>query len=325
MTAPHSRRTFFVLAAIGAGAAALGGALLYEPILRDSGSVPALPTSRFHTIYSDAALRRRFLAFLRTVFHIVPPDTLDAVIAEGCRLHATDRAIYLYIQERLPEVIPPLSTVRYALPALRTQKAEMARETARLVQDRGRIERYVEIGTPGRYVGALREHIGFGDEVYLVHDREPGFGPVDVVERGQLGRAGSYLALDDYAPITRNTIPKGRIDLVTNYIGLHHAPRPKFDAFVASIHEAIRPGGTFVLRDHDVRSATDDTFVALAHDVFNAGIEAHWTTNAHELRFFLPLEETCVRVERHGFRRLGPRLAQPGDPTKNLLVSFERL
>ena len=29
-------------------------------------------------------------------------------------------------------------------------------------------------------------------------------------------------------------------------------------------------------------------------------------------------------VERHGFRRLGPRIAQSGDPTKNLLVAFER-
>lgn len=322
MTANKTRRAF--LAALGAGAAAFAGAYLYEPILRDERAVPALASSRFHRIYADPALRERFRDFLRHVFHVVPPETLDAVIAQGCRRHRTDEAIYRYIQDRLPHEVPPMSEARYALPALRVQKAEMGRETARLVRGRGRIARYVEIGTPGRYVGALQAQAGVGDEVYLVHEREPGFGPVDVVERGRLARAGEYLPLDDYAPITRRTIPKGRIDLVTNYIGLHHAPRSKFDGFVASIHEALRPGGTFVLRDHDVTSPTDDTFVALAHDVFNAGIEASWSKNAHELRFFLPLAETIARVEAHGFRRLEGTIAQPGDPTKNLLLAFER-
>jgi hypothetical protein len=99
--------------------------------------------------------------------------------------------------------------------------------------------------------------------------------------------------------------------------------RAELDGFVDSIREALRPGGTFVLRDHDVLSETDDTFVALAHDVFNAGIEASWETNDRELRFFLPLDATEALLARHGLRRIRGRLAQKGDPTKNLLVAFE--
>lgn len=322
--ANHPRRAFLGAMALIAGSGALALALTDEKLLEDEGPVPAGTQSRFRAVYANPAERARFRSFLRHVFHVLPDATLDAVIAEGCRRYDDDAEIYRYLQRRLPEVTPTLSTLRYALPALRLQRAEMVRETARLVRERGRIERYVEIGTPGRYVHALRDALVLGDEVYLVNETEPSFGPVDIAEREQLSRAGAFVALENYAPITRHTIPKGRVDLITNYIGLHHAPRDRFDEFVASIHEALRPSGTFVLRDHDVASHADDTLVALAHDVFNAGTGASLDRNERELRFFLSIEETEARLLRHGFRRIGPRLAQPGDPTRNLLVAFER-
>ena len=159
---PRSRRVFLGLA--GASVAAIACAFAYEPLLVDDPRrpVPIGPRSRFHTIYSDPAARARFVAFLEHVFHVVPPSTLDAVIADACRTHGDDRAIYAAIQRRLPREVPPFATARYALPALSRQKREIARETARLVGDR-RVDRYVEIGTPGRYVAALDEAIGLGD------------------------------------------------------------------------------------------------------------------------------------------------------------------
>ncbi len=319
------RRTFLGGVAGVTGAAALAYALPRErPPSREGAPIAPLAGSRFRTIYADASARERFVRFLTNVFHLVPYATLDAVIAEGCRRYHTDRAIYAYVQERLPQVTPIFATLRYALPALAAQRREMAREAVALLEGRARPSSYVEIGSPGRYVASLREALGFGDEVYLVHDVEPGYGPVDVVERGGLAPAGAFLALDGYAPIDRAVIPAGGVDLVTCFIGLHHAPRDRVDAFVASIRNVLRPGGTFLLRDHDATSRDDDTFVALAHDVFNAGIEAPWSANAAELRFFQPVAATEALLARHGLVRVGERLAQPGDPTKNLLMAFER-
>jgi SAM-dependent methyltransferase len=112
---------------------------------------------------------------------------------------------------------------------------------------------------------------------------------------------------------------------VSNFIGLHHAPRAKLEAFVHSIHEVLRPGGVFVLRDHDVVDEQLDVFVALAHDVFNAGLGFDWAYNAAELRHFQALAAIETYLGARGFQRFGPRIAQPGDPTHNLLVAFERV
>ncbi|MET0384824.1 MAG: methyltransferase domain-containing protein [Polyangiales bacterium] len=301
--------------------AACGGG---SSVTRELPGVPVDAGSRFRRVYGDPALRGQFLLFLTHVFHLVPEAELHLAIAEAAAASSDDRAVYEALRARFPRLGPALSSVRFALPALATQKAEMADETATLIGERVHAERYVEIGTPGRYVRALRQRMFIGDEVYLVHVSQPALSPEDIVERGQLAQVGLYTPLNDYSPLSA-AIPVGKIDLVTNYIGLHHAPRAKLEAFVDSIHGALRPGGIFVLRDHDVVDASLDVLVALAHDVFNAGLGFPWAYNAAELRHFQSLDVIESYLAARGFKRFGPRLAQPGDPTHNLLVAFERV
>ena len=206
--------------------------------------------SRFRRIYADPQLRERFLLFLTNVFHLMPERALHRAIAEACQGTDDDHAIYERLRERVPSLSPTLASVRYALPALAKQKQVMAEQTKQLVGERD-ATRYVEIGTPGRYVDTLRSQLRIGQEVYLVHTQKPSYSPEDIVERGQLSQAGQYVPLKDYAPLTDSSIPRGKIDLLTNYIGLHHAPRERLPAFVESIREILKPGGVFVLRDHD--------------------------------------------------------------------------
>lgn len=289
------------------------------------GNLASDSPSRFRAIYNDADARARFYLFLTNVYHILPEAPFQQLITESCRLLETDREIYNRVREQVPHIKPFLTSIRYALPALANQKREIARETARLVGDRVHAERYVEIGTPGRYVRALRNEMFIGSEVFLVNPRSPEFTLEDVAERGQLARVGEFTELNDYDPLDTRVIPSGRIDFLTNYIGLHHSPRPKLDAFVDSIRTSLRPGGIFVLRDHDVDSAQRDTLVALAHDVFNAGLNVDWSVNARELRYFKSVPWIENYLSTHGFRQFGPRIAQQGDPTKNLLLAFERI
>jgi hypothetical protein len=85
-----------------------------------------------------------------------------------------------------------------------------------------------------------------------------------------------------------------------------------------------RPGGLFVLRDHDCTSPEAVRLVSVVHTLFNCGLDAPWSEDAGEPRFFLPLAETIARVEAHGVRDVGARLRQANDPTDNVLVAFRK-
>ncbi|WP_369686141.1 class I SAM-dependent methyltransferase [Photobacterium leiognathi] len=60
------------------------------------------------------------------------------------------------------------------------------------------------------------------------------------------------------------------LDLITCYIGLHHCPPDKLDAYIASICRVLKPDGYFILRDHDAETTQQRTFCSLVHTVFNA-------------------------------------------------------
>jgi SAM-dependent methyltransferase len=99
----------------------------------------------------------------------------------------------------------------------------------------------------------------------------------------------------------------------------------KLRPFLESIARIVRPGGYFIVRDHDVRDADMDVFVSLAHCVFNAGLGEPWANNAAELRHFDSVDEWIRRVEAAGFKHTGERITQDGDPSDNVLMAFKRL
>ena len=277
--------------------------------------------SLFHAVYGDVREADRFYAFLQNVFHLFPQDRLHALIRASLRRHADDEAIYREIQAGLPAITPTGSMLTYALPSLATQKSEMGRQIATLLIDAKTRRDYVEIGTTGRYVRAVRRHAGVDGAVTLVHDVAPGFTPVDLVERGQLRPIGSFRPLADYAPLD---LPPASADLVSCFVGLHHMAPERLAPFLASVTKTLRPGGHLVVRDHDVRDERMDRFVALAHTVFNAGLGEPWSANAAERRHFASADAWIRRIEDAGLAHTGARLAQAGDPSDNLLMAFRR-
>ena len=66
-----------------------------------------------------------------------------------------------------------------------------------------------------------------------------------------------------------------------------------------SIARMLRPGGIFILRDHDVTTPQMHAFVSLAHAVFNAGLGVSWEINAKELRHFAPELSDLLILARH--------------------------
>lgn len=293
----------------------------YAPLLQPAASAPARPSaSLFAAVYGGEREADRFYTFLQNIFNVLPADRLHALIKDETAKHADDETIYRGVQARLKSITPPLAMLTHALPSLATQKAEMGRQAAQLLGDAA-LRDYVEIGTTGRYVKAMRKHLKLGGRVTLVHEVAPGNSPVDIVERGQIGRIGDFTPLHDYAPIA---LPSASADLVSCFVGLHHMAPDKLAPFLDSIAQIVRPGGYFIVRDHDVTSEAMDAFVSLAHTVFNAGLGESWETNRRELRHFASVDAWIARIEAAGFRHTGARLRQDGDPSDNLLMAFQR-
>jgi FAD/FMN-containing dehydrogenase/uncharacterized membrane protein YhaH (DUF805 family)/SAM-dependent methyltransferase len=294
----------------------------YAPTLQPRPA-EAKAASEFHSVYGgDLRWTDGFYRFLQNVYRLYPEDRFHLLIKEATAAHGDDESIYRHLQGQLPKIKPFLADLFYALPSLRKQKREMARQTASLLDAGRTYDGYLEIGTTGRYVGALRKRLRLTGPLVLVHDVAPGFSPVDIVERGGLRKVGDFVPMDDYAPIPADRVRDQSLDLVTCYIGLHHCPPERLDAFVASIARVLRPGGTLVLRDHDVTSPAMDSFVALAHTVFNAGLGVPWEVNRQERRHFAPVATWVSRLQAAGFRDAGKRLLQAHDPSDNTLMAF---
>jgi SAM-dependent methyltransferase len=332
---PHRRRLLKLAGLVAAAMAANRGFAMDAPPRGDSAAAQAgsgdfnvhalAGSSNFKAIYGDPRLKAEFLLFLTNVFHVFPEERLQRLIEDTTMAGKTDREIYSRAQSRLPEIKPFLAEFRYALPALSKQKDEMVAQTLDLLGARRSISGYMEIGTTGRYVSRLKSKIEINGDLVLVHDKAPGYSPTDIVERGGISRPGRFVPMNDYAPLPSSEVPDRSLDLVTNYIGFHHAPLPKLDPFVASLHRVLRPGGRMIVRDHDVHSSAMNRMVALAHDVFNMGLGTAWQVNQAELRHFTSLRQLVAYLEARGFQSDDRRLLQRGDPTHNALMVFVRV
>jgi hypothetical protein len=284
----------------------------------------SIERGNFAAIYGDATLRERFLSFLTSVFHLYPEDRMHALISGAVSASKDDRTVYQRIERELPEIAPVLGAFRYALPALRKQQSVMAAQTVQLLDGKTRFEGYLEIGSEGRYLSALDDKLEIEGPIFTSSPKTPGYGPDEILDRGRLAPVGTHLPMNGYAPFSANDLPSKSLQLVTVYVGLHHVPLALREPYVTSIRDAMAPGATLILRDHDVSSPQMQHLVALAHDVFNVGTEQSWSTNAQELRNFYPLDFIVGFLERHGFVAQPARLLQDGDPTLNTLLAFAK-
>jgi SAM-dependent methyltransferase len=278
-------------------------------------------SSEFKAVIGDVRWHDALYKFLQNIYRLYPEDRFHTLIKNACNEFDSDEAIYRHVQRQLPSIKPFHADLTYALPSLFKQKKEMARQTLDLLSSKRVINGYVEIGSTGRYVSELRKHVEVAAPLVLVNDVAPTNSPVDIMERGGLRKIGSYTPLSTYEPLA---LREASFDLVSCYIGLHHIPLDRLGPFIASITKALKPGGQFILRDHDVVSSEMNTFVSLIHSVFNAGLGVPWETNHVELRFFRPVAEWETLLKAHGLQSSGKRLLQSHDPSDNMLMVFTK-
>jgi SAM-dependent methyltransferase len=278
--------------------------------------------SEFKAVFSDVEWSDDFYRFLQVIFHLYPEDKFHQLIASTAKEKNTDEEIYRSIQQQLPKIKPFLSELTLALPALKKQKREMSQQVLQLLGTKTQINGYLEIGSTGRYISDLRKHISLSEKIYITNDIAPNNSVADIFERGQLGKLGQFIPLDNYQPISSAVIPDESIDLVTCHIGLHHCTPQLLDGYLQSIKRILRKGGLFIIRDHDVKTPEMATFVSVVHTVFNLGLNISWETNSAEFKSFKPFGEWSRIISSYCFKDSGQRILQDKDPSANTLASF---
>lgn len=277
----------------------------------------------FRAVFADTVWHDRFYLFLQNIYRLYPEDRFHTLIKQLALELESDEEVYRRLQRGLKRIKPFLADLRLALPSLFKQKKEMARQTLELLGPLRQIGAYVEIGSTGRYISELRKHVQVDGPITLVNETAPGSSPVDMAERGGLRQIGQFVPLNNYEPLPAS-IEDASVDVVSCYIGLHHCPLERLDAFVRSIVRVLRPGGLFILRDHDVSTPQMRTFVSLVHTVFNAGLKEPWETNQAELRHFRPVADWVAYLQERGLSDSGQRQLQAHDPSNNVLMAFTK-
>lgn len=281
-------------------------------------------TSEIQEIMSRTDLHDKMYLFLQNIFRLYPEDRFHMLLKNSSHELNSDEQIYKKVQSELPSIKPFLADLTYSLPALKKQKQVIKAQTLQLIGNRTHLNGYVEIGSPGRYISALKSSLELDGPIYLINDQAPTNSLGDIFERGQLTKIGSFIPLNDYQPISPSAIKDESIDLVTCYIGIHHAAQEVLPHFIKSIFRILRPGGMFVLRDHNATTPDMVKFCSAIHTVFNLGINVPWETNAKELRFFNSADYWSNYLKGFDFSDSGERLLQERDPSDNALMLFTK-
>jgi SAM-dependent methyltransferase len=281
--------------------------------------------SNFKYIYSNSKLKSQFFLFLKNVFNLYPEQEFHKLIADNTASKTTDKEIYIATQSKLDDITPILSGVRYQLPALMHQKNEMAEETVALLGQGTSYNGYLEIGSSGRYLDYLEESISIKGKRYYADGRKPKYSFTEMIERGQIAVGAEYIQFTNYETKFADHLPHNSLDLVTVYIGFHHCPIDLRTQYISSIRDTMRVGGKLILRDHNCDTDDQKVLVALAHDVFNLGVNETWEYNTKEIRNFYSLDFIIAFVENIGFKFTKKTLYQKGDPTKNALMVFTKI
>lgn len=279
--------------------------------------------SEFKAVFQNKKWSEDFHRFLQVIFHLYPEDKFHALLTAVSHEKGTDEEIYKSVQQRLPTIKPFLSELTFALPSLQKQKKEMARQVLQLLANRTAINGYIEIGSTGRYISELRKHIKLSGPLFLTNDIAPSNAIGDIFERGQLSKLGQFIPLNNYRPLPNN-IADGSIDLVTCHIGLHHCPHELLSGYINSIKRVLRPGGMFIIRDHDVKTPDMGTFISVVHTVFNLGLNVQWEVDNREFKSFKSINEWSSLISGFGFTDSGKRILQDYDPSNNTLLLFTK-
>ena len=222
---------------------------------------------------------------------------------------------------RTTPLIPFIAKVK----SLHHQQKILSAQLQNLIGNRV-VKNYVEIGTPGTYINGLKDSMLI-EQATVINNTQ---GLIDYIHGSSWSLSRKFKSYDKFVPlnnydaIAEEQIPSNSVDVVSCVIGLHHIPTEKLQPFVSSIYRILKPGGIFILRDHDAKDDEVKSIVQAAHTIFNlVTMELDLEGEVKEFRNFQPLSHWIKLLTMNGFKEATcDKLYQTGDPTLNAMVKF---
>ena len=276
-------------------------------------------------------MRTKFAGFLDNVLKQISSDKFFALLDQTriCDRIVSDKDIYARLFEH-KNIFRPSVPLYWQIKSLYDQKAELARQAEQLLGKDKIIEGYVEIGSPGSYWASLKKSLTMTGTCTIVVDKKRWTDSVQSFSSNTLSSLKPYdacVALNDYAEISENALASNSVDLVVCFVGLHHVPQEKLDRFIASVCRILRPGGVFLLREHNSKDSAHKALIYAAHSIYNILItQASVEAEAAEYRNFQNIQDWIELLEKHGLSvDRTQQLTQDGDPTLNTMLKCTKI
>ncbi len=274
--------------------------------------------------------QKKFAGFLENVLQRADTKPLYDLLTDILNYKDTHEEIYTELLARISEVkANPLVDFHRTLRSLSTIKEDLGEQAATLLRDVKEIDGLVEIGYPGRFVKGFKDKFKVTGHIAAVHEGESF---TDFIQAG-IPRPYHQFAKLDYAKPNLGTLKDNSAEVITCYVGLHHFPPEELDTFLQEVRRVLKPGGRFLLVDHDTGrsdnpSVVDEENLAmahLAHMVFNAVTGVSVEEELKEIRNFQPMTYWQEKLAEHQLcdskKDLVPMIRKD-DPSRNRMVCF---
>lgn len=299
---------------------------LYQKYLADLPKAVTPKPSYFHHLVKNEKMKQRFAGFLKVVLMRVESDQLFALLEDILTYKDSHAEIYAELCARLPEIAPnALNDFRLILNSLSSIKHDLGEQACNLLEGVTTINGLVEIGYPGRFVRGFTDNFEVRGNIVAVYEAPS---VADYIQTG-CPRPYNQFAKLEYSEPNLRTLKSNSADVMTCYVGLHHFPVDKLNVFLKEIARVLRPGGHFLLVDHDVRNEDEIAMAHGAHMIFNAVTGESLQNELSELRLFKPMTEWQKLLKAVGLEMdsSGPNIEmiREGDPSRNRMVSFNKM
>lgn len=261
--------------------------------------------------------------FLSNVFQQVDVEAFMKMYEEIIENSENGKQIYQQLLERSHEVKGNLiSKIKAPLMALKNERGTLANNIKKMFDPSTSIDGYAEIGFPGRMIKSMEKAMKLSGPKIVVNDQERA---TDFIQCGFPKSYDRFVALNDYEPLN---LEENSLGIISCFIGVHHCPKDKLDAFIRSIYKSLKPGGVFLLRDHDCHSNELTKLASLIHCLFNANTGVPEKEEKNEIRNFQSADYWVNYLANRGLACVSDRdemYVRDGDPSKNIVIKFVKL